>query len=48
MVPFQAIGVYDPSTIRTFILPAHGTYVENEVGDPIMWFVAPESMIQGL
>ena len=36
MVPFPATGVYDPSAIRTFILLAHGTYVVNEVGDPIM------------
>ena len=36
MVPFPATGVYDPSTIQTFILPTHGTYVVNEVDDPVM------------
>ena len=41
MVPFPATRVYDPSGIQTFILPAHGTYVVNDVDDSIMWFVAP-------
>ena len=36
MVPFPATGVYDPFAIRTFISPTHGTYVVNEVDDPIM------------
>ena len=36
MVPFSATGVYDPSTIQTFISPTHGTYVVNEVDDLVM------------
>ena len=36
MVPFPTTGVYDPSAIQTFILPAHGTYVVNEVDDQVM------------
>ena len=36
MVPFPTTGVYDPSAIPTFILPAHGTYVVNEVDDQVM------------
>ena len=36
MVPFPVTRVYVPFVIWTFILPAHGTYVVNEVDDPIM------------
>ena len=36
MVPFLATGVYNSFTIWTFILPTYGTYVVNEVNDPVM------------
>ena len=36
MVPFPTTRVCDPSAIRTFILPAHGTYAVNEVDDHVM------------
>ena len=36
MVPFPVTRVYDPFVIWTFILPAHDTYVANEVNNLVM------------
>ena len=37
----------DPSTTLTFCPPKHGVHDENNCEQTVIWFVAPESMIQG-
>ena len=47
MVPCPAMASM-PSATFIFWCPEHGLYVVKEVEEWVMWFVAPELMIQGL
>ena len=37
----------EPSSIFTLTFPGLGVWEENNLGQPVIWSVAPESMIQG-
>jgi hypothetical protein len=46
IVPQPIIAAVDPSAMRTLSLPERGVYDEKRLEEPVMWFVAPESIIQ--
>jgi hypothetical protein len=46
MFPHPIIGDEDPSAMRTLSFPERGAYDEKDLDEPVMWFVAPESIIQ--
>jgi hypothetical protein len=48
MDPRPTIGARDPSATRTLSLPEQGVYEVNKSEAPVMWLVAPVSMIQDL
>jgi hypothetical protein len=43
--PFPATAEREPSAILILEFPAHGLYEENKLDSPVIWSVAPESMI---
>lgn len=45
IVPIPAITESEPFAILTFLLPAQRLYDENNLEQPVMWLVAPESII---
>ena len=47
-VPQPIMGAEDPSAIRTRSFPDRGVYDEKYLGEPVIWFVAPESIIHGV
>jgi hypothetical protein len=47
-IPQPIMGADDPSAIRTRSLPDRGVYDEKYLGEPVIWFVAPLSMIHGV
>jgi hypothetical protein len=48
IVPHPIIGDEDPSAMRTLSFPERGIYEEKNLGEPVIWLVAPESIIQRL
>lgn len=48
IVPIQAIVERDLSAILIFLFLVAGLYEENNYEQPIIWLVAPESMIHGV
>jgi hypothetical protein len=47
MDPRPTIGAMEPSATRTLSLSEQGVYERNRFEAPVIWFVAPVSIIQG-